>query len=141
MKPLRNMMLAATMMFFSISVWAEVVLIAHPSNAETQISLDTARDIYLGRVAMFPGGGKVIAVDQKDNTPAKTVFQEKVLKMDTGQVKAHWSKLIFSGRGTPPSVVGGNNEVRNWVASNPNGLGYIDKQAVDGSVKALLTIP
>ena len=141
MKSFRYMMLATTIMFFSISAHAEIVLIAHPGNTQAQISLDTARDIYLGKVTTFPGGGKVIAVDQKDNTPAKTAFQEKVLKMSSGQVKAHWSKLIFSGAGVPPSVVGGNNEVRNWVASNPNGLGYIDKQAVDSSVKVLLSIP
>ena len=141
MKPLRNATLAAAIMFFSISAHAEIVLIAHPSNTQAQISLDTARDIYLGRMTMLPGGGKVIAVDQKDNTPAKIAFQEKVLKMKPGEVKAHWSKLIFSGAGVPPSVVGGNNEVRNWVASNPNGLGYIDKQAVDSSVKILLSIP
>lgn len=133
--------LATTTMLFSMSVQAEIVVIGHPSNTEGQISVDTARDIYLGRVTTLPSAGKIVAVDQKDNTPAKTAFQEAVLKMNAGQVKAYWSKLIFSGQGVPPSVVGGNVEVRHWVASNPNGIGYIDKQALDSSVKVLLVVP
>ena len=141
MKPLRNMMLAAATTILSISAHAEIVVIAHPGNSATQISLDTAREIYLGRMTTLPSGGKVVAVDQKDGAPSKDEFQEKVLKMNAGQVKAHWSKLIFSGQGVPPSVVGGSVEVRSWVASNPNGIGYIDKKAADGSVKVLLTIP
>ena len=141
MKPLRDMMLAVSMTIFSFSAQAEIVVIVHPGNAENQISIEAVRDIYLGRVTTLPGGAKAVAVDQKDGTPAKTEFQEKVIKMNAGQVKGHWSKLIFSGAGVPPSVIGGSNEVRNWVASNPNGIGYIDKKAADGSVKVLLTIP
>lgn len=141
MKPLRKITLAAAMAFLCATAQAELAIIAHPSNPESQISLDTARDIYLGKVTTLPAAGKVVAVDQKESSPAKTDFQAKVLKMDAGQVKTHWSKLIFSGQGTPPSVMAGNAEVRAWVAANPNGIGYIDKQSADGSVKVLLTVP
>lgn len=141
MKPLRKITLAATMALLCATAQAELAIIAHPSNPESQISLDTARDIYLGRATTLPAAGKVVAVDQKEGSPAKTDFQAKVLRMDAGRVKSHWSKLIFSGQGVPPSIMSGNAEVRAWVATNPNGIGYIDKQSVDDSVKVLLTVP
>ena len=141
MKPLHKITLAAAFTLLNATAQADLVVIAHPSNAESQVSLDTVRDIYLGKMTTFPGGGKLAAVDQKDGSPAKADFQAKVLRMNADQVKTYWSKLIFSGQGTPPRVMGNNAEVRGWVASNPNGIGYIDKASVDGSVKVLLTIP
>ena len=120
---------------------AELVLIVHSSNSEAHLNLDQAQEIYLGRMTAFPGGAGVTAVDQKDGTRSKTEFLAKVLKKDPGQVKAYWSKMIFSGKGVPPAVIGDDAEVKNWVARHPEGLGYIDRGAVDSSVKVLLSVP
>lgn len=120
---------------------AKLAVVAHPSNAETKLTLEQVQDIYLGRTTIFPGGKRVVAVDQKDSSPSKGRFLELVLKRDAGQVKAHWSKLIFSGQGVPPAVVGADAEVKSWVARNPDALGYLDASQADGSVKVLLTLP
>ncbi|MNP49690.1 hypothetical protein D3C76_1438950 [compost metagenome] len=53
------------------------------------------------------------------------------------QLKAHWSKIIFTGRGQPPQAVSSSAEVKKRVAENPGTIGYIDAREVDGSVRAL----
>lgn len=55
------------------------------------------------------------------------------------QLKAHWSKIIFTGRGQPPREVANSVEVRKFIVDNPNAIGYIEQDMVDGSVRALLT--
>ena len=120
---------------------AKIAIVAHPTNTETRLTIEQVQDIYLGRTTVFPSGKRVVPVDQKDSSPSKTRFLELVLKREAGQVRAHWSKLIFSGQGIPPAVIGGDVEVKNWVARSSDTLGYIDATQVDGSVKVLLTIP
>lgn len=120
---------------------AKIAVVAHPSNTETQLTIEQVQDIYLGRTTIFPNGKRVVPVDQKDSSPSKAQFLELVLKRNAGQVKSHWSKLIFSGQGVPPAVVGTDPEIKNWVARNPDALGYIDATHVDGSVKVLLIVP
>ena len=145
MKPTyKILMAAAAAIFLSLynTARAEVAIVAHPSNAESQLNIEEVRDIYLGKSTTFPkSGGKAVTVDQKDGTTAKDEFLTKVLKRDSSQYKSHWAKLIFSGKAVPPSVMGNDNDVKSWIGRNPDGLGYIDKRAVDGSVKVLLIVP
>ena len=133
----------AAAIFLSLhgAVQADVAIVVHPGNPESRLSIEEVSDIYLGRSTVFPRGGKAVAVDQKDGTTAKGEFLAKVLKKDPGQYKSNWAKLIFSGKAVPPSVMSNDADVKSWIARNPDGLGYIDKGAVDGSVKVLLSIP
>lgn len=143
MKRTYQALMAVAAIFLSLhdTARAEVAIIVHPGNTESQMNIEEVRDIYLGRSINFPKGSRAIAVDQKDGTTAKTEFFTKVLQKDPGQYRSHWAKLIFSGKAVPPSVVGGDADVKSWIARNPDGVGYIDKRAVDSSVKVLLTVP
>lgn len=120
---------------------AKIAIVTHPGNTEAKLTIEQVQDIYLGRTTALPSGKRVVPVDQKDTSPSKMRFLELVLKREPGQVKAHWSKLIFSGQGVPPAVVGGDAEIKSWVARNPESLGYMDAAQVDGSVKVLLAVP
>ena len=120
---------------------AELVLITHPGNSTSQLSLEDAKKIFLGQATEYPGGAKAIPMDQKDGTPAKTEFLTKVLQKDSGQVKAIWSKLIFTGGMIPPVALGSDAEVKNKVANTKGSLGYVSKGAEDSSVKVLLVVP
>ncbi|MEC5218006.1 ABC-type phosphate transport system substrate-binding protein [Actimicrobium sp. GrIS 1.19] len=67
-------------------------------------------------------------------------FYQKATGKTGVQVKAFWSKQIFSGKGQPPKEVGDSAAVKGLVANNPNLIGYIDKSALDGSVKQVLSL-
>lgn len=83
------------------------------------------------------GGVSVIPVDQGEGNPARNDFYANVVKKSEAQLKSYWSRLIFTGKGQAPQVVGGDGEVKNMVASNPNIIGYIDESSVDGTVKVI----
>ena len=70
----------------------------------------------------------------------RDAFYTKVTSKSAAQVKAAWSRLVFSGKATPPKEVGSSAEVKKLVASNQNAVGYIEKSAVDASVKVLLSV-
>lgn len=122
-------------------VHAEIALIAHPSNVEQALTTEQVKQIFLGKTGNFPGGNKVVPVDQKDGSALKTEFYMKIIQKDLSEIKAYWAKLLFSGKGTPPNALSSDEEVKAWVAKNPDGLGYINTKLVDGSVKLLLTVP
>ena len=53
----------------------------------------------------------------------------------SAQVKAAWSRLVFSGKATPPKELASSAEVKKFVAANPDAIGYVEKSAVDATVK------
>ena len=74
----------------------------------TTLSADQASDIFPGRATTLPGAGAVVAIDQSEGPATRDAFYQKVVSKNAAQVKADWSKQIFSGKGTPPKD-GGNH--------------------------------
>lgn len=130
--------LVLTVLFISNSVCAEVVVIVHPSNSSSLDSSAISR-IFTGKAKSFPGGSKAIPINQAESSSATGEFNDKVLKKSSSQLKAYWSKLVFTGKGTPPKAVGNDAEVIQLVANNPNIIGYVSSSAVNDSVKVVAT--
>ncbi len=120
---------------------AALAIIGNPANPLEGISAADVAMIYLGKSDEFPDGRRVVAVDQYRHSPVRAEFYRKVVGMGPVEIKSYWSKLIFSGKGQPPQNVGGNEAVKRWVASHPNGLGYVDGKVLDRTVKVLLIVP
>ena len=86
----------------------------------------------------YPDGGTIIAINQLEGSPVRAAFDESVLGKSSSQIKSYWSKLMFTGKGTPPQEVQSDAEVKQLVAANPSIIGYVDASLVDDSVKVLL---
>ncbi len=110
---------------------ADVVVIVHPHNP-THMGAAQVAQIYLGRLDMLK------PVDQLGNTELRAEFYRKVAGMDLAQVKAAWSKLIFTGRATPPRELTGSAAVKRAVAADLDAIGYIERADLDSSVRVLL---
>jgi len=120
----------------STSVLADIAVIVHPSNANALDNAMVSR-IFTGKAKSFADGNKVIPVNQSSGSAVAEEFNKKALNKSSSQLKAYWSKLVFTGKGTPPKEVGSDAEVISLVAANPNIIGYVSKSAVDGSVKVV----
>ncbi|CAM3397058.1 phosphate ABC transporter substrate-binding protein [Halomonas lysinitropha] len=108
------------------SAWAEVVVVVSVQNPVETLSRAELSDIYLGRLNRLPNGASVVPIDQREGTSTRGEFYKKYLGITPAQVKAHWSRLIFTGRGQPPRSVPGDDAVADVVAEAPNAIGYLD---------------
>jgi ABC-type phosphate transport system substrate-binding protein len=124
--------LTALTLAAAIPAGAEVVVIVNPANSEA-VSKDQIANVYLGKSTAFT------PVDQADGSAIRGEFYKKVADKDASQAKALWSKLVFTGKATPPKEFGSSADVKKAVAANPKAIGYIEKSAVDASVKVVLT--
>ena len=121
--------------------YAELVVIVNPKNPLASMTPDQVAQVYLGRVETFPNGGKASPLDTKEGSALRDEFYGKVADKNPGQVKAYWAKQMFSGKGQPPREVASTAEVKKAVAADPAAIGYIEKSALDNSVKSVLAIP
>jgi ABC-type phosphate transport system substrate-binding protein len=122
------------------SASAEVAVVVSSKSSATALTADQASDIFLGKSNALPGAGQAVPIDQAETSTVREEFYHKSSGKNLVQVKAYWSKQIFAGKGQPPKDVGDNASVKNLVTTNPNMIGYIDKSAIDGTVKVLLTL-
>lgn len=116
---------------------AEIAVIVSSNNSNSNISTADISKVFLGKSKSFPDGTQAIAIDQNDNSAARDEFNDKVLGKSSSQLKSYWSRLIFTGKGTPPKQVANDAAIKAAVAGNPAMIGYIDASAVDGTVKVV----
>src|SRR5471032_755283 len=111
----------------------EIVVIVNPKNPATRMFSEQAGQFFLGKSTLFT------PVEHTDG-PLRNEFYKKVLDKDSTQVKAIWSKLVFTGKGMAPKEQASSAEVKKAVAADVSAIGYIEKSAVDDTVKVILTV-
>jgi len=119
------------------TVMADVVAVVSSTSAITALSKAQVADIFLGKVNRFPNGALAVPIDQAEGSPAREEFYVLYAGKSSAQVMSYWAKIIFTGRGQPPKAAASSIEVRKLLAANPQAIGYIERSAVDGSVKIL----
>lgn len=110
----------------------EIVVIVN--RAAASISKEQLADLYLAK------GGALIPIDQAADSAIYLEFYRKATGRDAAQVKAIWSRVLFTGRGIPPKQLPDSAAVKKAVAANPKAVGYIEKSALDASVKLALPL-
>jgi ABC-type phosphate transport system substrate-binding protein len=120
------------------SVTADVVAVVSSTSAITSLSNAQVTDIFLGKVNRFPNGTLAVPIDQAEGSPARDEFYATFAGKSPAQVKSLWAKIIFTGRGQPPKAVANSIEVRKLLAANPQAISYIERSALDSTVKVLV---
>jgi ABC-type phosphate transport system substrate-binding protein len=133
MKHLIKTAIATAALALALPAMADVVVVVNPKAAESSMTKDQVAQFFLGKSsAMSP-------VDQPESAPVRAEFYKKVTDKDASQVKSLWSKLVFTGKATMPKEAADSAAVKKMVASDPKAIGYIEKSAVDASVKVIYT--
>ena len=110
----------------------DVVAVVSARSPITSLATNHVADIFLGKTSRFPDGTLAVPIDLQEDSPARERFYNQLTGKSPAQMKAHWSKIIFTGRGQPPREVASSAAARKAIADNPNAIGYID-----ASVKVL----
>jgi ABC-type phosphate transport system substrate-binding protein len=111
----------------SHSVMADVVAVVSSKSAITTLSKSQIVDIFLGRVSHFPDGLQAVPIDQPEGSAARDEFYAKVVGKSSAQMKAYWSKIIFTGRGQPSKEATSSAETKRRITENPAAIGYIER--------------
>ncbi|MFT3856143.1 MAG: hypothetical protein QM742_01035 [Aquabacterium sp.] len=121
-----------SLMLAALAAQAEIAVVMGPGGAA--ITKDQLANVYLGR------SFDLKPVDLPEGNATREAFYKKATDRDQAQIKAVWSRVVFTGKGQAPAVQADAAAVKKAVAADPKAIGYIDKAAVDGSVKVVLTL-
>jgi len=119
---------------------AQVAVVVGAHSTASALTTEQVASLFLGKSQQLPGVGAALLLDQPESAAVRELFYTKVTGKSPAQIKAAWSRLVFSGKATQPNEITNSAAVKKLVAANPNTVGYIEKSAVDSSVKVLLAV-
>ena len=118
----------------------DLVVVVSARSPIDSLRADQVAAIFLGQAPRFPNGAVATALDQPIGSFERDQFYLRVTGKTPALLKAYWSKMVFTGRGQPPRELAGSAAVRKAVADDPGLIGYIEREALDPSVRQVLLV-
>jgi hypothetical protein len=125
---------SVALLMFSLQTQADIVVVMSANSAVTTLSRGQVNEIYLGKQKELPDGAKPMLLILGSGAE-KEEFFDKVLRMSDAQAKGYWARLTFTGKGNVPKEVNDVSDLKKILAANKNAIGFMEKSAVDDSVK------
>lgn len=124
------------------AAWAhgEIAVIVHPAN-KNAVDTEELNRLFLGKKASYADNSAATVYYLVETDPVRGQFDEKGLGKSSAQLKAYWSKLVFTGKGTPPAELASSTEALAKVAGDPTAIAYVDKSVVTDKVKVVASFP
>jgi len=114
---------------------SQLVVVSSAKSPLARLSRQEVSELYLGQARALPDGSapQLLA----SGGALRDEFYAKVLERDAAQVKAAWSRLLFSGKGRAPREFTDPAQLRAALQANPGAIAYLDASQVDASMKVL----
>lgn len=141
MKNIMSSLAMVVILGWSGCILAEISVIVHPSSEINSLTRNEISRLFLGKITKIPAGAHAIPINQDEGTAEREKFIAEVCKKTSSAYKAHWSRLVFTGKGVAPQNAGDDAAIKAMVASNPKLIGYIDSSLVDATVKVVFNLP
>jgi len=135
------LLIAAASAFAADAGQHEPVIVVSARNPLSALRYRQVAAIFLAQTDRFPDGAAAVPLDLPPGSALRDAFYLHVADRSPALMKAYWSKMVFTGRGQPPRELRNSAAVRRMVADNPAMIGYIDRAALDASVKVLEVRP
>jgi len=112
----------------------EYSVIVNPVNSVQKLSVRELQAIFLGKSTAWTDGSKIKVAVFKKGDVHKT-FLGDITQMTPMQFSVYWKKIIFTGNGTPITVVKDEAEMKEFIKANVAAIGYISPTALDTGLK------
>lgn len=132
-----RIMLAGLLSAVGSLAWAEVVVVTAGDSPVRELTSTQLADIYLGRLTRLPDGRPVVPIDQGEQSRVYEIFYQQYLGRSPAQIRSHWSRLIFTGRGQPPKSVANEAALAEALKQNLNAIGYMEADALPEGLRVI----
>lgn len=128
-----------TALCLSLSAQAELAVVTSSSSSLSALSQDEVKQLFSGQIHEIRGQ-RLEPLDLPESDPVRVGFYKSLLNKSPDQMRSHWVRLVFTGRGQPPRSVDSSREQKMILANSSQYVGYLPAETVDSSLKVLLLL-
>jgi ABC-type phosphate transport system substrate-binding protein len=149
MKRAQLLLLAAAMFVGSsalllrgaLAAGGEVDIVVNKANTIDDLSLADAKKVFMGDKRTWPSGKRVTILMLSPGQPERAVVLRQIYKMSDDEFGQYFTQAAFAGKvAAPPKDIASAGQMKQAVAANPGAIGYVKKEDVDDTVKAVLKL-
>lgn len=135
MRPLLRLLLLLPIALMAGLAHADLVVVASSKSGVERLSRQEVVNLYMGRLRGNHAGSPTAPLDLAVDSPERADFYRQLVNKEAADIKAYWSRLIFSGGARPPETLDDSEALIRQLNLQPGTIGYIDRKYVDHRVK------
>ena len=120
------------------SCLADIAVVVSPDAHIKNLSKQEITELFFKIRSSTANDVKLTPTDHH-NHALKERFYNVCCNRNPLQVKAYWSRLVFSGRARPPEVLPSEKAISDYLKENPLALVYLDAKDVLPSMNVVYT--
>ncbi|MGR9052010.1 MAG: hypothetical protein ACU84J_05125 [Gammaproteobacteria bacterium] len=114
-----------------------VQAVVNSNASQYSISRNGLSAIFKMRLRHWKDGSPVTVFVLDDDDPLHKSFCKKILNVFPHQMRRSWNKLVFSGTGQAPNVVGSKDEMIEKLTTIPGAVGYLNSRDLTENLRIL----
>ena len=119
----------------SFTVQAEIVVVSSRGLNSATLSDNAVRQLFSGQLKVIKGI-TLQALDLPAGNTYRDDFYRQLMGRSPEQMRAYWTRLIFTGQGKPPREVTSAQELITLLGSG-NYIGYLPVDALTSQLQVL----
>ena len=139
-RPLHATLLLVLLLVLCVPVFAQsasIVVVTAADGPLTELDRSTTEQLYLGRRGSLFQGQGVLLVDLPSG-PVRDEFYLRLTRKNPSQIRAYWSRLVFTGRAQPPREAASTDDARRIVLQTPGAVAYLPRAEADDPALRIL---
>lgn len=125
-----------TLMLIPLPSLAELVIVTSTNSPINSLTENEVRQLFSGQLRSI-SGQRLQPLDLSARDSTRELFYQKLMGRGPDQMRAYWTRLIFTGQGQPPREVSGVQELLTLSASSTEYVGYLPADQVTGQLRVL----
>lgn len=118
----------------------ELAVVVGKNSPITQISDHEIEQIFSGQLRSIDGNS-LQTLDLPGDDATRITFYQKLMGRSPDQMRSHWARLIFTGKGRPPREVNNSRDMISMIKSSDNLIGYVPVSEAGDNVRIIKRIP
>jgi ABC-type phosphate transport system substrate-binding protein len=115
------------------------VVVINETNPVMSVNKQQLSRCFMKELTIWSTGDPVIPVDLAASSRTRENFSDAIHGRDASDVASFWQRQVSSGSGSPPAELASDQEVLEFVRSNPGAVGYVsDETPLGEGVKELV---
>jgi len=140
MKRTTLILLSALLLIAGRDACADLVVVANPKSGIEHLKRQEVIYLFMGRWRQLPSGVEAHPIDLGTDSTERTDFYRQLVNKEPSEIKAYWSRLVFSGGSRPPYTAESREELIHLVSGTPGAIGYIDRSHVDSHMRIVFEL-